>query len=520
MLPSQNRQSLTFTACGAIAFALLATTASAQRILNSFQLPTNETVLGLRSAPDVDNDGVDDFITVSRDRSASPNDLYRVYVVSGANGTLVHQLGTASPNGSEAFGFGDANNDGHGDVLVNFFGINGYRVYSGATGTLLYTQPQGYTSMCAVGDFDGNGRADYAGARPSTVANGMALFSVLRGENGAGLGGGTQAVGSSIQGLHPVGDLSGDGRTDLALFLSDDPALILRTDTGAVVRTTGPSTASELSRRSTTIDLDGDGLHELLFLRGQGVSRIDVYDDSSSSFRYSVATPLGFTSGLGNSAAGVGDLNSDGFSDFVAGNEQTPSGELFAFSGRNGARIWTFEGDPLSRIGKHLTALGDADNDGHDDFACSYQGDGLGGNGGAGVHVISGKVLAEVTAMHGACGNGPFLPQLGMSRPILGQPTQIVGRDGPSNTNGILAFSLQPTQPVYLGVSTCFALYDLGAGAPLLAVTQGNWSVTLPLPLVPQFAGLPLALQCIYGPTSGPMGLDLSNGVWAVAGYL
>lgn len=64
-----------------------------------------------------------------------------------------------------------------------------------------------------------------------------------------------------------------------------------------------------------------------------------------------------------------------------------------------------------------------------------------------------------------------------------------------------------------------YGVLEGGAGLPLFAVTQPQWNATVSVPLAPQFAGLPIALQCFYSPTNGPLGYDLSNGVWARLGY-
>lgn len=119
----------------------------------------------------------------------------------------------------------------------------------------------------------------------------------------------------------------------------------------------------------------------------------------------------------------------------------------------------------------------------------------------------------------GACGGGPFLPQLGMSRPILGQTATVSLLHGPPAVNGVLAFSLQPPWPTYLGASTCTAGFDLGTGVALYLPTQPTWSLALPLPHVPQLAGIPIALQCFYSPTNGALGMDLSNAAWARIGF-
>lgn len=83
----------------------------------------------------------------------------------------------------------------------------------------------------------------------------------------------------------------------------------------------------------------------------------------------------------------------------------------------------------------------------------------------------------------------------------------------------MLVWSLQPAGPVWLGASTCFAWFDLAGGFVLGAPSTPTWSTTVPLPLVPQLAGFDIALQSFWAPTAGPLGYDLSNGVWARLGH-
>lgn len=77
---------------------------------------------------------------------------------------------------------------------------------------------------------------------------------------------------------------------------------------------------------------------------------------------------------LGASVSGAGDVNSDGYWDFMAGSQLSDrngqnSGLLIVYSGSNGEMLYTYTG---SQVGQHLgrstSAAGDANHDGHDDF--------------------------------------------------------------------------------------------------------------------------------------------------------
>jgi hypothetical protein len=103
---------------------------------------------------------------------------------------------------------------------------------------------------------------------------------------------------------------------------------------------------------------------------------------------------------------------------------------------------------------------------------------------------------------------------------VLGQSVTVVGRDCPASAAGFVAMSVPPRWPFFLGVAGCEAWFDVGNWVLVHQPAPGpTWTVTLPLPGIPQLAGLWVALQAFYVPTNGPLGYDLSNGVWARLGW-
>jgi len=134
--------------------------------------------------------------------------------------------------------------------------------------------------------------------------------------------------------------------------------------------------------------------------------------------------------------------------------------------------------------------------------------------------LLSGRILAAMEFMPTNCAGGPFLPQLGMTRPVLGQTLTLVGRDCPPAAFGTVALSVRPPAPRNLGVNGCDVWFDLSNWVILFQPPQGaNWQFNLPLPAAPQLAGLGVALQAFYVPSLGPLGYDLSNGIWAILGH-
>ena len=132
---------------------------------------------------------------------------------------------------------------------------------------------------------------------------------------------------------------------------------------------------------------------------------------------------------------------------------------------------------------------------------------------------VSGKVLATMQSQPTACAQGPFFPQLGITRPRIGQTATIEGRDAPAGTVGFLAFSPQPTLPTNLGVVGCDAWFDVTNGSLLHQPSGVNWTFTFAVPPAPQLVGYAFALQAFYAPTFSPIGIDVTNGIWARFGF-
>ena len=96
---------------------------------------------------------------------------------------------------------------------------------------------------------------------------------------------------------------------------------------------------------------------------------------------------------FGISVDGCGDVNRDGFDDFVVGahgNRKNgyESGAVYVYSGKDGTALYTFYGK-LTRdgFGYYVSRVGDINKDGHDDVLAS----GIGYNGPGIVEIYSGK---------------------------------------------------------------------------------------------------------------------------------
>ena len=143
---------------------------------------------------DLDNDGFDDYLTTSPGYTTSVSNRGKVYVYSGATGTLLasHTGAPTEVMGYSAASAGDVNNDGTPDYIVGGYGsynppTRGYAwVYSGATRQQLYEfegEPGAAfgSGVAGVGDVNGDGFDDVVvGSEWSSSTLGAPRLPVFR----------------------------------------------------------------------------------------------------------------------------------------------------------------------------------------------------------------------------------------------------------------------------------------------------------------------------------------------------
>ncbi len=477
-----------------------------------------------------------------------------------AQRTLTTVFGTAStPSlGQHVAAIGDVDGDGRGDLLVSG-PVNQVQVVSSATYATLATAQVNYlTDVVATGDLDLDGKPDFL------VCNGV--VSAYSGATG-GLLWSTTVLGTFYS-VCAIDDLDGDGRKEVVSLLhsnNDDYMIVLRGSDGSQLRI---STALSLgnSLRSISVgDVEGDPHDEIMIsfnsqaqvwrtspnvqmlrslavpytqVRALGVGNVDgdahlealvgtgsrVYACSPLTGQVVHSYALTGQSGL---FAVVGNLDTDGYDDLALGDAVTrlgltPDPSLVFVSGATGALLsnWSITSQFRTQV---LAGVGDVDGDGYGDLLlgdedASPAGHGNGTEGGW--QLVSGKILGAVVVMPTWCTGGPFAPQLGMTRPVLGQNLTVVGIDCPAGSVGAVGLGPRPDISFNLGVPGCNAWFDPNNWSILHVPVPGpTWSYSLAVPLIPQLAGLPVALQAFYLPTNSPIGIDLTNGLWARIGF-
>jgi len=219
----------------------------------------------------------------------------------------------------------DFNGDGKADLAVANFGSsnvtvllgNGAGGFTAATGSPFAAGLNPFS--IAAGDFNGDGHPDLV------VANqGSNSVTVLLGN---GSGGFTAASGSPVAvGNHPnsvaVGDFNGDGKADLAVanFADNTVTVLLGNGSGGFTAASGSPIAVALQPYSIGIgDFNGDGKADLAVSNAGAADVTILLGNGSGGFTAESGSPFG--SGGGNPVSlAVGDFNGDGRADVAVAN--------------------------------------------------------------------------------------------------------------------------------------------------------------------------------------------------------
>jgi formylglycine-generating enzyme required for sulfatase activity len=344
--------------------------------------------------------------------------------------------GTASRTGSEVSSAGDVNNDGFDDLLIAAYADNQAGSYSGSTYLLLGPVTGSPTPASADARIIGQ-RLDNAGQQlASGDMNGDGYSDILVGAfngdasaGGAGVAflfhgpvtGDISVTAADVQlsgeasgdyagyGLAPAGDLDGDGNLDLVVGafgeqvrsggagvayllygpITDDLSLA-DTDAIYVGEASGDQAGKDVASAG---DTDGDGLDDLLIgAYGQdaggtssGAAYLILGDEIRDSGQVSLADTdaklWGYaSSNAGNAVAGVGDVDGDGYDDFMVGAPMddangTNSGAAYLVYGPvTGEKSLVdaglrFEGEGADcRAGINLSWAGDVNADGYNEI--------------------------------------------------------------------------------------------------------------------------------------------------------
>jgi len=224
---------------------------------------------------------------------------------------------------------GDLDGDGKADLAVTYENSNTFSVFRNTTadGTLSYAPKVNFITTgapyaLAIGDLDGDGKSDLA------VANYIdASVSILRNTSSAGTLSFAPKVDFESNGPYriAIGDLDGDGKADLAIAnVNSDIISVLRNtgSTGAISFATKVGFSTGLAPVSVAIgDLDGDGKVDLA-VANRNSNTVSILRNTSSIGTVNYAGKLDLSTGTYSSAVAIGDLDGDGKPDLAVTNQR------------------------------------------------------------------------------------------------------------------------------------------------------------------------------------------------------
>ncbi len=408
-------------------------------LLRTFTTPNPQMLaqFGLSvAAGDLNNDGKADVIVGAGNETVGVNTSEgRAYAFSGATGGLLFTFSTPNHQASAQFGYsvaaGDTNLDSKADVVVGSIGetVAGNSaqgrvyVFSGADGSVLRTlttpNPQVLAQFgvsVAAADLNADSRADIiVGAEGENVGTNAAQGRAyaFSGATGAVMYT-TTSPRPQANGFYGIavaaGDVNGDGKPDLVVGASNETvngnpgqgrAYALNGVTTALMLTvTSPnrfySTESPVAFGNSvaTGDVNLDGKSDVVigapqeivgFYSGQG--RVFVQSGANRSNIYTLTTPSPQSNARFGQSVAVGDTDGDGKPDIIVGayNESlgafTGLGHVYVFSGATGLLLRTLI-SPNPESGEHFgiaVAAGDTNNDGKADIIVGSPNETVGG---------------------------------------------------------------------------------------------------------------------------------------------
>ncbi len=252
-------------------------------------------------------------------------------------------------------------------------------------------------SLAPLGDVDGDGAPDFAVGAIQTFFNSDArgkvqvfsgkdgkLLWTWRGERQA------QEFGESIC---AISDLDHDGKKEVGVSDTADMVRIYSTGSGELIKSInirkGP--ISIVPKILEVNDINHDGQPDLLAGQpghsdsGKSEGRIAVYSISDGALIWEVMGR--FNDGLlGDSIAGIEDVDGDGVNDVAAGESHGwyaafphEPGTVYILSGTDGREIRQLGNDPeLFFFGHRMANVGDLDEDGRPELAITAPGYGVG----------------------------------------------------------------------------------------------------------------------------------------------
>ncbi len=363
---------------------------------------------------DVNNDGYDDFIIGVPDDDTQGTNAGKAVVFSGVGGNVLYELFGEGGNDQlgGAVALADINNDNYADALVaapfKYLSDNRGRiyVYSGENGSLLYQVDSDIDldvlglTLSEAGDVNNDGYIDFIAGAPGSDVNYPSSGSarVFSGIDGAILYtfhgvAADDGFGYAVSG---AGDVNGDGYSDLLVGARNNDfvagqagsASIFSGQDGSLLHVFYGNNSGDLFGYSVSDlgDVNGDGYSDVVVgalwedgaYPSAGSAR--VISGNSGNELYTVYGQLG-SSEYATSIDKLGDINGDGYAEFIVGARSEPQGgAVYLYSGHDGELLYKLvdDGPQGGAFGMAVSQIGDIDGDGLTDFIVADSWDDLG----------------------------------------------------------------------------------------------------------------------------------------------
>ena len=338
-------------------------------------VPDARVGVAMASAGDVNGDGLDDTIISMRVTNSGPQFNY---VLFGTGAPLPLDFDLAGLDGSNGFvieaaagarawfatGVGDINGDGDDDIAVTTSNDDDAHEYEDVQ--VVFGSGEPFAANLSLGALDGTNGFSLTMPDPSN-ANWQ---------------------------ISGAGDTNGDGYGDLLITSTYQARLLLGQAGGFAPAAPLPDAAdlffsgseSGYPEPAAIGDINGDGLDDMQIGEAIVFGRPDAYpagfgvDDLDGSNGFRLSSPST------RAAAPAGDVNGDGYDDFIVGDPYArahghieageayvvfgtadgfdPTLDLRALDGTNG---FVIRGETLWQLGQDVSGAGDVNGDGFDD---------------------------------------------------------------------------------------------------------------------------------------------------------
>ncbi|MEO8214351.1 MAG: VCBS repeat-containing protein, partial [Myxococcales bacterium] len=286
---------------------------------------------------DISGDGAPDLVIANRDSGDISVLLNR------GDGTFTTAASYAAGTGPRALAVADLTGDGRADVAVANDGSGDVAVLvnrgDGTFGAAKQLAVGGTPQALATGDLDGDGRVDLVVARGDASGGGI---SVLMNRGEAVFAEAVVTAPGTVAVAVAVGDLDGDGRADLAVAQGGAAAghqlaiLINASRQGGPPEVSFgaaqpiPSGASPVAL--AIADLDADGRGDLAVANDGSGDITALLNQGDGTF-----TGTAYAAGEGPVGVAVGDLDGDHLPDVVVGNGS--GGNVTILHNQGGGRL-------------------------------------------------------------------------------------------------------------------------------------------------------------------------------------